>query len=225
MQVDQLEPKHPNDRCWLSQPANDTRPPLRHTSLGSSRDGQRCSISFDGLTEKELHAFEAFEIGESYLRVLNGRLHAYSAREPLPTPEEDPILGPHWTGGAVKEWGGLPSEEGWHSPGIIITGLGAGSGSVEGRLRSQQIVTECGFVCLRSPRGEDGKYWEQWVLHFMLAARGPLKEHLDRWKEAFAGHPEWHAEAEEAARFLTRDLGVHYGSLDITIQRWVLSYD
>lgn len=62
-------------------------------------------------------------------------------------------------------------------------------------------------------------------MHFMLAARGPLKEHLARWKEAFAGHPDWHAEAEEAARFLTRDLGVHYGSLDITIQRWALSYD
>jgi hypothetical protein len=48
-----------------------------------------------------------------------------------------------------------------------------------------------------------------------------LKAHLEAWKKS---HPKggWHAEAEEVCRYLTHDLNISYGSLDITIQRWAL---
>lgn len=224
MQVDAIPPEQ--IRCWLEQIVPDKRPPLRSTMSG----GNPPRIEFGGLTAKELEAFRSFENGASYLRVIDGRLHAYHVHEELPGPEEDPLIGPHWpANGEVKQYGGPKPGEGWHSPGIIITAVGAGRSSDEDRVQSQRTLTECGFDCLRSPRGEDGRYWEQWVLHYMLAAKGPLAAALKEWraraKKGDYNQVNWWAEVEEAARIITRDLHVHYGSLDITIQRWALSCD
>ena len=135
--------------------------------------------------------------------VVNGRLHAYHTWEPLPDAETDPLLAPHWAStDEPKQFGGIPTSEGWHYPGIIATGIGAGCRDATGRKRSQDLLTECGFTCLRSPRGADGKYWEQWVLHNMLAAAGPLDVHMKAWRAANIERT-WHSEAEEACRFLT----------------------
>jgi hypothetical protein len=224
MQVDPISPQR--IRCWLEQTVPDNRPPLRHASITQQRDGAASSITFSGLTKKELDAFLAFETGGSYIRVIDGRLHAYHSWEQLPDAEGDPLLAPHWGGTGVKEFGGLPADEGWHSPGIIATGIGSGCRNDDGRKQSYDVLTECGFVCLRSPRGADGRYWEQWVLHFMLAAKGRLKEHLSKWRVLQTQDKHlWYAEAEEACRYITHDLNVHYGSLDITIQRWALTCD
>lgn len=209
-----------DDRCWLKWPVNDDRPPIRWTSKGGP-DGR---IELAGLTPKELEAVEAFLAGTSYVRCINGRLHAYKTHEPLPRPEEDPLIGPHWRNtGEPKVWGGIPSGEGWHSPGIIITGLGAGLspdgfGNQEAE-RNQALVESFGFDCLRSRRGDDGKYWEQWVLHFLEAAKGDLLAHLN----ALPRDAKWHQRAESAADFIAKQ--VRFGSLDIVIQRWALSYD
>jgi hypothetical protein len=224
MQVDPLPAIHPAGRCWLTQQQNDTRQPLRRNGIVQGARGAECGITFSGLTGKELEAFEAFEAGASYLRVVGGRLHAYRAYEALPDAECDPLLAPHWgERGQLKHFGGLPPGEGWHSPALIVTAVGAGGRGGDAR-RSQKSLSECGFVCLRSQRGDDGKYWEQWVLHFMAAAKGLLESHLDAWSKD-SGPRDWWAAAEEAARFLTRDLRIAYGSLDITIQRWALCVD
>lgn len=74
-------------------------------------------------------------------------------------------------------------------------------------------------MCLRSRRGDDGGYWEQWVLHFLEAARGDLEQHL----KALPSGTAWHARAEAAAKFVAKH--VRFGSLDITIQRWALCFD
>ena len=208
------------ERCWLKwpdTPQSDDRPAIRWTSKGGSEG----SLELAGLTGNELDAMEGFLNGTSYVRCIDGRLHAYHAHEPLPPLEADPLIGPHWESTAEhKEFGGIPTTEGWHSPGLVITGLGAGIREPDDRLRNMQTVMEFGFVCLRSQRGDDGKYWEQWVLHFLEAARGRLQEHL-------AGLPDkekdWHTRANAAAKFVAER--VHFGSLDITIQRWALCID
>lgn len=210
-------PVKQSEREWLRydpNPADDKRPPIRYSLLASER------VEFSGLTPKEREAVEAFLNGGSYIRCVDGRLHAYDVWKSLPDPIDDPICGPHWeVAPEEKQFGGFPESEGWHSPGIIISDLGASYGECTetARRKNQNKVEDCGFVCLRSRRAHDGRYWEQWVLHGLMCAKGPLKEHM-------AKHPKlnWHQQAEEACRFLARDLGVRFGSMDITIQRWAL---
>ncbi len=220
-QVDRLSPDKP--RNWLEFPVTDSRPKIRPSAYGGGkRDCAEGHFELTNLTPKEIEALHAFVAGGSYVRCVNGRLHAYDAYTPLPTPIDDPLIGPHWDATEHKELGGIPAGEGWHSPGIIISHVGAGSMYGDPQ-RSIAILEECGFICLRSRRGTDGKYWEQWVLHSLSFATGRLKEHMDGWRDK--KQRDWHREVEEAARFITRDLQVAFGTLDITIHRWALTYD
>ncbi len=218
MKVDRLEPKH-SPRAWLSYddyPQDDQRPKIRWVCKSS--EGR---VEIADLTKKEVEAVEAFINGTSYIRCVNGRLHAYSVNEPLPDAETDPLLGPHWSSkGEVKKFGGLEQETGWNLPGIVITALGAGidGDHAEARRReNQKRVQDCGFTCLRSPRGNDGMYWEQWVLHFLSAAKGPLADFVAANKKL-----DWKQSANAACEFLVRDMGIQFGSMDVTIQRWAL---
>lgn len=228
--IDPLPPSD-QDRCWLKYPVTDRRDKVRIGSQsypGGDTGETNARVEFVNLTRKERDALESFMLGGSYVRCVNGRIHAFHAWEPLPGPEEDPLLAPHWKPGEVKQFGGVPMGEGWHSPGITITALGAGIpvDSAVGATRqaeNQQRVVDCGFECLRSRRGKDGRYWEQWVLHGLWAAKGPLKDHLEQWHKTH--QPHWHLDVEEAARFLTVDLRIAFGSMDVTIQRWALTCD
>lgn len=232
---------HEHDRIWLKVPRDDQRPKI--TTGGASyrpsgeqpdRQATDCEVDLKNLTHAEFQAVTAFLLGKNYLRCVDGRLEAIEAHEPLPSPTDDPVLAPHWKPGPVKEFGGPPAGEGWHFPGIILTALGAGVRtsdpfSVDRLKRDIENLTDCGFECLRSRPGRDGKRWEQWVLHSPSFATGKLKAHLDQWRKS---HPatethgnNWHAEAEEVCRYLSHDLQIAYGSLDITIQRWALCCD
>jgi hypothetical protein len=227
-QVDTISPTQL--RCWLSATEPDNRPHIRSTMTSSNRRVPAgCEITISNLTPAEFDAIQACLLGASYIRVVNGRLHAFEVFEELPPPQKDPLVGPHWASdGTIKEWGGIPAGEGWHSPGLIITGLGAGITSAtfqpeRKRQRDQDLLEECGFTCLRSRRSREGRFWEQWVLHGLWQASGPLKKHMSQFVDD--KKLSWVKEAEEAARYITETLHVNYGSLDITIQRWHLSFD
>ena len=45
----------------------------------------------------------------------------------------------------------------------------------ENYARSAARMHELGFVCMRSPRGGDGRYWEAWYLPGLWAGKGRLK--------------------------------------------------
>jgi hypothetical protein len=222
-------------------PQDDRRPKITtggasYRTTADSHDHQAtdCSVTLKNLTHAEFEAVTAFLLGKSYIRCVDGRLEAHEAHRPLPGPTDDPVLAPHWRPGTVKEFGGPPAGEGWHHPGIILTALGAGVQmsdfmAADRLKRDMENLLDCGFECLRSRPDRDGKRWEQWVLHSPTFARGKLKAHLEEWRKQ---HPRtdapgnnWHAEAEEICRYLTRDLQIAYGSLDITIQRWALCCD
>lgn len=210
MQVDQA-PTHQDDRCWLKWPVADTRPKVRQS--GSSRKPKgESSVNISGLTVSEFDAIESFLKGGSYLRVIDGRLHAYDVYEPLPDPETDPIIAPHFDARISYEaLGKVPSGEGWHSPGIVLSHLVGNAAKDARKLKSW------GFSCMRSPRGRCGGYWEQYVLHGMWQAKGDLKKHMDG-----LGKLSWSQEAESACKFVV-DQRIRFGTLDITIQRWALA--
>jgi len=202
----------------------DNRPKIKTSTYCRSSDGD-CSFTVSNLTRKEFDAIESFLNGQSYIRTVNGRLHAYCVNDPLPSPEEDPLVGDRWSyEGEPKQFGGIQCYEGWHNPGIVITHVGAG-GPLSPE-RSKKHLMDCGFVCLRSPRNADGRFWEQWVLYSLCFAKGRLQEHMKEWKVRQTidsrGAP-WDKEIEEAARFIARDLQVSFGTMDITIQRWALA--
>lgn len=212
-------PPDSRDRCWLEFPRNDLRPKIRSTSKSWRRDKAEGSICIENLTSREVEAVEAFLKGLSYVRVVNGRLHAYETTD-LPEPEDDPIFVPHWKPTGLRNlFDGKASESGWKSPGIVISHVGAGHEPREPQ-RSYKILTECGFVCLRSKREGSG-YWEQWVLHSLRVAEGLLKERLDKFRKQDP-KPNWKEEVTFATDFIARDLGVSFGTMDVTIQRWAL---
>jgi len=204
-------PLRPEAREWMPWREPETRPPIRYRTTTRSRDGE-CEITLSKLTRSELEAVEAFLIGQRYLGCFKGRLYSYDVHGRLPGPLDDPLMSQHWDSEPEeKQYGGPPEGKGIYSPGIVITAVGAGGGRGEPK-RSYEILTECGFVCLRSPKGPGGKHWEQWVLHSLACANGPLKEHL-------AGREkDWKKNAEDAASYLATTQRVAFGTLDITIQ-------
>ena len=224
LQVHQVDPPLPNpdNTSFLVFEPRDDRDPIRVSSNGFSKTDY--SISLSKLTKGERDAVEAMVMGHNYITCFNGRLYAFHVHDKLPGPFDDPIESPWWSsGGEVKEHGGKRSTDGWHSPSIIISHVGAGSlGNPSEPKRSYRILTDCGFDCMRSKRKGDGRYWEQWVLHGLYSAEGPLKNHLESLN---CDYDHWHIKAQEAARFLTSDLFVKYGTLDISVQRWALCVD
>lgn len=87
---------------------------------------------------------------------------------------------------------------------IYVHGL-AGYGSDKAELeRRVALMTEAGFSPMRSPRGEDGRYWEVWFLGGAYAAKGPVKG----------------ATLHEVLRWIVRE--VRPGSIDLVTQRLAL---
>lgn len=227
-------------RAWLvyDGPPHDER---LHITVTSRSMGKRvtdedlkaanCSVTISNLTHKEHDAVMSMINGQSYLLVKDGRLHAYHVHQALPEPIEDPVVAAHWSKSAngLVKYGGCPDGEGWHMPGIVISYLGAGIGEChfdrkDEAKRNIEAVEDCGFVCLRSKRLGEGLYDEQWVLHSLYSAKGRLKAFLDELKSSKDGkRMHWHSEAEAACEFLVKKVGIRFGTMDITIQRWALT--
>lgn len=234
MKIDKIkDTRDTNGRAWLvyDVPPKDGR--LR-INISSRSVGNRtaneadCSVTIKNLTLKEHDAVVSMVNEQSYLRVKDGRLHAYTVHKPLPDAVDDPIVAPHWvksTDELVKH-GNYPKENGQRMPGIVISHLGAGIGerhfdNADTVKRNIEAVESCGFVCLRSKRFEDGTYDEKWVLHSLYCAKGPLKEFLDSLKVKADTY--WHTVADAACDFLVKAMGIRFGTMDITIQRWALT--
>lgn len=210
--IDPLKPNRDPDRCWLEWPAVDKREPVRVT--GSMRDNKRSleaasHVKIDNLTVREVEAVEGMVSGENYLRCVDGRLHAYSARQPLPDPIDDPIVGPHWERSPEPKIGHKPPGEGWHMPTVTVHSL-LDNGESAARL------DDWGFVCMRSRRSRDGKYWEQWWISRWMA-KGELKVAIEK-----AGELGWFGEAEFICRFVVNQR-IRFGSMDVSIQRWAMT--
>jgi len=58
---------------------------------------------------------------------------------------------------------------------IYVHGLG-GYGVHETEMKRRvDAMNAAGFECMRSPRGQDGKYWEVWYLPGPWSAKGPIE--------------------------------------------------
>lgn len=90
---------------------------------------------------------------------------------------------------------------------IYVHGLfGYGCDQLE-QTRRVALIRDVGFEQMRSPRGEDGKYWEVWYLAGAWAAQGRLKN----------------AKLETIINFVARE--IMPGSLDLVRQHMALTVD
>lgn len=216
--VDEMPP-HPDDRVWLKHHVPDDRPKAQIVGTGTR---ERLRVEIGNLTESEYEVVQGLVNGTQYIRFVDGRLWSYDVNESLPTPQQDPIMFPHWRdpGGEPIRLSGPTS--GWHSPSLILSHLL----SPDPR-RDMELLESYGFDCMRSRRSRCGGYWEQWVLHGTWSATGELKKVLTDWNalaetKQLGVEVRWRQEAELACRFIV-DQRIRFGTLDISIQRWALS--
>lgn len=191
--------------------------------------GNQC-VTIDNLTTEEIVRLRASMLsGHHWVRRgHDGRLEHVPSYENLPDPIKDEEMFPFWrkpTKGEARQidmFGFDPSTEATlkhASPSIYITSLCGYDYSAENYKLQAVQLTEWGFICMRSPRDDDGgMFWEVWFLPGVWATRGLLKETLDA-SEAQDGEDKFNFILE----FLRHNAS--FGSLDVSIQRMAMVID
>lgn len=163
---------------------------------GNGRPGE-ASITISG-TVDEINAVRQMMSGMIWLSYKNSgdgqeKLELTSRFMPLPEPIEDPLVPPQWQseiglGDIPAKWAPPVREmcplakEGWHQPSFYMSHI------FEPKVNIPKLQS-WGFECMRSRRGEDGKFWEVWYLPGEWSARGGLREFIDGVK---ADHQKTH---------------------------------
>lgn len=167
--------------------------PIRLGSCSYSNDG--CSMTIDNLTREEMDTLKSFLLGTSWVRIdERGRLESTPRFQTLPSPGVDEEMFPFWTMTppellnapqqtvmcfAQEEFkcsGSLPT--------IVIEHLCGYYSTPDKYANMAERLTSWGFEVMRSKRGADGKYWEQWVLHNpSFFSKGTLKEFIGTFEK------------------------------------------
>jgi hypothetical protein len=181
-------------------------------------------VTFDGLLESEVAMLEAMVMGVCRVECVEGRLVRRSMHEALPEPGEDPLIAPYWApSGEPKTLGYIApdDEQAHHSPSIVIQHLCGYGWTPENYQKAANTLESWGLVCLRSRRGDDGRHWEIWLLHF-YAARGDLEAKI----RSMSGKEDpsimnWtRSQLNELGSWIAHR--VPFGSLDCTVQRMAM---
>jgi hypothetical protein len=202
----------------------------RIRTSGFSRRGDDCRVEISGLTQLEAETLESMIRGLCWVSVTDGRLVSVSRHEPLPDPIEDSDMAPFWSGVPMSTQRELIQRE--HEPyeahsldyvHYTIGSLGAATGEYQANALK---LTAFGFHQMRSKRGDDGRYWEFWYLPGVWAAKGELKDLVDKVKAAKVSWSDPNGEAaykkchESVLEFLRTS--IDFGSLEVSIQRYAL---
>ncbi|EKE24906.1 MAG: hypothetical protein ACD_5C00359G0001 [uncultured bacterium] len=143
-----------------------------------------------------------------------GRLEVAAKKKDLPKPTEDEEMLPFWRrqvpGSYQLELFKVAVPK-YSSPAIIIQSLCGYNYTSENYKYTAELLESYGFECLRSRRGNDGKYWEVWILPGLWSAKGELEKALhglDLGSKKIL---------ERAIKFFCRN--VQFGTLDVSFQR------
>ena len=142
-------------------------------------------ITFGHLDEQDKPALVGMMAGINWVTgdKDEGGFKTLSVFETPPTPLEDPIISPFWpaSGNKTSTQGEMPLKiEKYASYGFTIQSLCGYNYTPERYKKVAGDLESWGFDCLRSRRGADGRYWEMWVLSGTWAAKGDLKEAIDK---------------------------------------------
>ncbi|MEQ1499963.1 MAG: hypothetical protein ABL917_01155 [Parcubacteria group bacterium] len=199
---------------------------VRVSGWGPRRqDEATTSITLSGIPKDQQEKVEGVTFGQHWMTVRDGKLIFSPAREPLPSPVEDTELLPYWRRhderqGLMKELVFDPEERS-DSPSFMVKHLCGYNYTPENYKMNAKLLESYGFVCMRSARGNDGKFWENWYLPGAWAANGALKRMLEiRQRESNKKQnleAEKRDETNKIVSFLCRH--VSFGQLDVVTQR------
>ena len=195
---------------------------IRESSSRRSSNGEDCEITIRGINEAELHKIEGMLAGTRWCRVKNGRLQSTGRYKKPPGPVADPVIDPFWptnpgpTQMVLQNISEL-SQHGFTAS-ITIQHLCGYGYTVEKYKFEARKLRSFGFVCLRSRRGRDGRYWEIWFLPYLDAAKGSFKEAITG-----NGKSKFTRRLSRAVRFLARNSS--FGTCDVSVQRLAMTID
>lgn len=138
-----------------------------------------CEVRIELTDRRESAAFEAALSGARWITGGPCGELIQAPRYPTPVVEPDPIVGPHFT--ATRQVSYLPNDVTPDAgperlePAVYVSHLCGYNYSDENYRRASSWMESAGFACMRSKRGEDGKYWEIWYLPGPFRARGPIE--------------------------------------------------
>jgi hypothetical protein len=186
------------------------------------------SVGIDGLVGNEGTILAGAISGHYWVKGDdNGRLDHLDARKATPNPLDDDEMLPFWRPISIKDLSAVGQQEmvldedaslEHHMPSIIIQHLCGYGYTEEGYKKYAEILTGYGFNCLRSRRGEDGKFWEVWFLPGLWSAKGDLEKHLSLNKTQNNTEKLKCATDFIASRVL-------FGTLDVCVQRMAMGID
>lgn len=140
-------------------------------------------------TEAEMDALQKMVAGLGYVACGREGMPLFAERYEAATPLPDPVCAAHfspagpsaakYTAEGLKHRDALKglTDEGCLS--LYVEHLCGYDYTPENYAREAAKMAEFGFVCMRSPRGSDGRYWEAWFLPGLWAAEGRLKNAKD----------------------------------------------
>ena len=160
---------------------------LRATSTKCDNDTGKGEITIAG-TSEDIRLIELMILGTSWIRRGLVGVEESKAYHDAPSPINDPKLEDHWPIEPLV----TPSsqyklfvDEDEHEKqarakgkmdfrSIYVSGITAyASGDIY--VARAKLLDDAGFICLRSRRGDDGKYWEIWYLAGPTNAQGAIK--------------------------------------------------
>ena len=203
----------------------ETKEKIRRVSVARGHGGNEAT--FAGMQRDECDALLAAMMGGAWIRVdpETGRLMTLPAYQEFIEPLQDPF----WAGSSIhsNQTGGAKSHRktellpvgGGSYPALVLTHLEP-YGDKRARISTAQTIQDWGFVCLRSRRNLDGRFWEVWYLPDLWAAKGQLATQRDEWKAEKLSSGQI---SEMAADWIAHR--VRCGTINVVSQRWGLSCD
>ncbi|MFH1455183.1 MAG: hypothetical protein ABIF22_02600 [bacterium] len=178
------------------------------------------SLTISGLSKEEVDVLESsVNIGTNWIRVIDGLLQRIPSFQPLPDPIMDKEMFPFWRKpnknekmlAGQLEFFSMGSAEN-HIPSIIIDSLCGYYWSEENYKTQANRLKSYGFEIIRSPRGDDGRFWENWFLPSLSSAKGDLKIALEKISRKSDKE-----RLKKAIDFLCGN--VQFGNLEVCVQR------
>lgn len=177
----------------------------------------------DDVPEEQWPAVEAALMGGSaWMRMGDGVIETRPAFIKPPDPVQDDEMLPYWRHAS-------PAEKARYQPtmldieplpfgfgaSIIISHLCAFWYTPESYKAQAETLMSFGFVPMRSPRAENGTYYEIWFLLGLWASKGDLRDQFTQ-TELYA-YGDLRAVLDKALRYIASR--VSFGTLDVCVQR------